>query len=235
MPIRAPESLLRKLMMLSRILAFLGLPSCAVPPVTGERGKLEEISEREVVSVLFIGNSYSFGVPAAFEKEAEAHGKKVETGHATYGGWSLERHSKNEPTLRKLRGRKWDVVVLQDYSLNPSYGKRERARTMNPAIRFFANEARSLGAVPILYQTWGRRDGDPEVAGDDFYKMNDRVRHGYQSAAYSAGGVTVVPAGDAWETEYRAGRGPELFVEDGSHPSAFGNEITAREFYRVIF
>ena len=27
----------------------------------------------------------------------------------------------------------------------------------------------------------------------------------------------------------------DLYVDDGSHPSSFGNEITAREFYRVIF
>ena len=235
MPTRAPKSLLRKLMILSRILAFFGLSSCAMPPVPGEPEKLAAISKKDVVSVLFIGNSYSFGIPKAFEKEAAAHGKNVETGHATYGGWSLARHSQNEPTLRKLRGRRWDIVVIQDYSLNPSLGKRERARTMDPAVRFFVNEARSLGAVPLLYQTWGRRDGDPEVDGDDFYKMNDRVRHGYQAAARSAGGVIIVPVGNAWEKEYKAGRGPELFVEDGSHPSDYGNRITAQEFYRVIF
>ncbi len=235
MPTRVPENLLRRLMILSRILAFFGLSSCAMPPAPGESEKLDAISKKDVVSVLFIGNSYSFGIPKAFEKEAAANGKNVKTGHATYGGWSLARHSKNEPTLRKLRGRRWDIVVIQDYSLHPSQGKRERALTMDPAVRFFVSEARSLGAVPLLYQTWGRRDGDPEVEGDDFFKMNDRVRHGYQAAARSAGGVRIVPVGNAWEEEYKAGRGHELFVEDGSHPSDYGNLITAQEFYRVIF
>jgi len=65
--------------------------------------------------------------------------------------------------------------------------------------------------------------------------MNSRVRNGYRAASENAGGVTVVPAGDAWEREFMAGRGRELFVDDGSHPSSYGNEITAREFYRVIF
>ena len=106
---------------------------------------------------------------------------------------------------------------------------------MDPAISFFVSEARVLGAVPLLYQTWGRRDGDPNFPGDDFISMNSRVRKGYLAASHIAGGVTIVPAGDAWEREFVAGRGSDLFLEDGSHPSSYGNEITAREFYRVIF
>ena len=106
---------------------------------------------------------------------------------------------------------------------------------MEPAVKFFVSEARAAGAVPLLYQTWGRLDGDPDQPDDDFHSMSTRVRNGYRAAAESAGGVMIVPAGDAWEREFMAGRGRDLFVDDGSHPSSYGNEITAREFYRVIF
>ncbi len=106
---------------------------------------------------------------------------------------------------------------------------------MDPFVKTFADEARAIGAIPLLYQTWGRRDGDERIPGDDFYAMNDRVSERLPESLRTCGVVTIVPAGDAWEREYRAGRGRELYHEDGSHPSDYGDQITAREFYRVIF
>lgn len=221
--------------MLAKILAFFGLSSCTLPPVPGEIAKLHTVREKDEVAVFFIGNSYSFGVPKQFQKIAESRGRKVRVGHSTYGGWTLAKHAAHTPTLEKLRKGKWDVVVIQEQSLIPSRNEGLRRVAMDPAVSFLVSEARAAGAVPLLYQTWGRRDGDPDLPGDDFINMNSRVRNGYRAASENAGSVTVVSAGDAWEREFTAGRGRELFVDDGSHPSSFGNEITAREFYRVIF
>lgn len=234
-PIPAHETLFRKLTMLAKILGFFGLTSCALPPVPGESAKLRGLRDKEEVAVFFIGNSYSFGVPVRFKKLAEANGRKVRVGHSTYGGWTLAKHAAHAPTLEKLRKGKWDVVVIQEQSLVPSRKERTRRKAMDPALGFLVTEARAAGAVPLLYQTWGRRDGDPDRSGDDFIEMNSRIRNGYRAASQYAGGVAIVPAGDAWEKEFMAGRGRELFVDDGSHPSTFGNEVTAREFYRVIF
>ena len=221
--------------MLANILAFLGPSSCALPPVKVERGARWEKSKKDELAILFIGNSYSFGLPTAFKKLARAHGKKVKVGHSTFGGWSLTQHSEYPPTLKKLREGNWDIVVLQDHSLNPGQKESKRRRVMDPGVQLLANEARAVGSVPMLYQTWGRRDGDTSIAGDDFFKMNARVRQGYQSASSNAGGIDIVPVGDAWEREYRAGRGRELYVEDGSHPSAIGDQVTAQVFYEAIF
>ncbi|QTN31594.1 hypothetical protein HZ994_04390 [Akkermansiaceae bacterium] len=221
--------------MLSKILGFLGLSGCVLPPVTGEREKLDALAEDGKLSVFFVGNSYSFGVPKAFGELAAAKGKDVRIGHSTFSGWSLLRHSRNPGTLKKLREGGWDVVVIQDYSKNPSRKERERRAVMDPGVQFFASEARALGAVPLLYQTWGRLDGDPEIAGDDFHAMNERVRKGYLSASRNGGGILIVKAGDAWEREFLAGRGADLFHEDGSHPGGYGNQVTAEEFYRTIF
>ena len=234
-PIRERENHFRRLKMIVKVLCLLGLPGCALPPVEGEREKLDAAASDGKLSVLFIGNSYSFGLPKEFGRLAESKGKQVRIGHSTYGGWSLEKHSANPGTLRKLREGNWDAVVIQDYSTNPSRGEFMRRWRMDPGVRFFAKEVRAIGAVPLLYQTWGRRDGDPDVKGDDFQKMNERVREGYRIASERGGGIITVQAGDAWEHEFRAGRGADLYIEDGSHPSAFGNKVTAREFYRTIF
>jgi hypothetical protein len=235
MPIPARENLFRKLTMLAKILGFFGLTGCALPPAPDEAVKLRAVREKQEVSVFFIGNSYSFGVPDRLKKLAEAEGRKVRMGHSTYGGWTLAKHAAHAPTLEKLRKGNWDVVVIQEQSLVPSRHERMRRKAMDPALGFLVAEARAAGAVPLLYQTWGRRDGDPDRPGDDFIEMNSRVRNGYRAASQNAGGVAVVRAGDAWEREFVAGRGRELFIEDGSHPSGYGNEVTAREFYRVIF
>ena len=235
MPIPARENLLRKMTMLAKILGFFGLSSCALPPVPGESEKLHTVRGKEEVAVFFIGNSYSFGVPGQFRKIAESRGRKVRVGHSTYGGWTLAQHAAHPPTLEKLRSGKWDVVVIQEQSLVPARNERMRRKAMDPAVSFLVSKARAAGAVPLLYQTWGRRDGHPDFPGDDFIEMNSRVRKGYRAASENAGGVAIVPAGDAWEREFVAGRGRDLFDDDGSHPSSYGNEITAREFYRVIF
>ncbi len=221
--------------MLAKILGFLGLSGCALPPVPGEREKLDALAKDGKLSVFFVGNSYSFGVPKAFGEIAASRGKEVRVGHSTYSGWSLAKHSQHPGTLKKLREGDWDVVVIQDYSTNPSRKERERRILMDPGVKFFASEARALGAVPVLYQTWGRRDGDPSLPKDDFYSMNARVRKGYLSASRNGGGILTVKAGDAWEREFRAGRGADLFQEDGSHPGNYGTMVTAEEFYRTIF
>ncbi|MFK7852424.1 MAG: SGNH/GDSL hydrolase family protein [Akkermansiaceae bacterium] len=221
--------------MLAKILAFLGLSGCVLPEVKGERKALNRRAQSDEFAVLFIGNSYSFGVPSEFRKIAESKGKKVRVGHSTYGGWSLAKHSEHGPTLKKLDTGNWDVVVLQDYSLNPAKPELERRKAMDPAVQLFASKTREQGAIPVLYQTWGRRDGDPEKSDDDFFQMNLRVRSGYHAASERGGGIVIAPVGDVWETKLEEGRGESLFVEDGSHPSDFGNEVSANVIYNTIF
>ena len=229
------ERFKKNLMIFGRVLSFLGLTSCAQTMTGVEKvAEVREGTANPKLSVLFIGNSYSFGAPRAFSRLARSKGKRVLVRQSTIGGWTLEKHMTQPQTLAKLHSRKWDVIVIQDHSLNPGSDEENRHKTMDPGVKFFTDEANAMGAVPLLYQTWGRRDGFSSQ-GKDFYEMNDRVRMGYQTAAARAGGVGIVPVGDAWEREYRAGRGIELYHEDGSHPSSIGDKVTAAEFYRVIF
>ncbi|MCB1133592.1 MAG: hypothetical protein KDN05_20910, partial [Verrucomicrobiae bacterium] len=81
----------------------------------------------------------------------------------------------------------------------------------------------------VFYQTWGYRGGDEWRKGDDFAAMNARLREGYGEAGETLG-MQVVPVGDAWEREVRAGRGGRLYDADGKHPSEAGDEVTARVF-----
>lgn len=227
---------------LSPLLGIIGLTACStqpsLPPFSRKdpaRELAEKIDSSPRLSVLFVGNSYSFGVPKAFQQASASHGHTVRTGHVTFGGWTLAKHAENPSTLDKIRKGHWDIVVIQEHSKVPAMPPRKRDPLMFPPLRKLVTEVRHAGAIPILYQTWGRRDGDADRWGDDFYKMNARLRKGYQAAARNAGGIVIVPVGDAWEDEFRAGRGHALYQADGSHPSAAGDQITAETFCQVLF
>ncbi len=229
--IREHETLCRSILMFAKILAFFGLSSCASVFPNSEKSS----TNSDELKVLFIGNSYSFDVPKMFKEISEKNGKKVKIAGCTHGGWKLSMHAEHPPTLKKLRQKKWDIVVIQDFSVSGAYPESRRKDEMYPFVEFFVNEARANGARPMLYQTWGRRDGQPGLKGDDFYQMNARIREAYSRASEKAGGVDIVPVGDAWEEEFRKGNGEKLFLEDGSHPSEFGNRVSAEVFYRTIF
>lgn len=237
------KSFARFFVNLACLLSFFGVSACSTqarlsvgPGGSDPRRELtERVRAKPDLAVLFVGNSYSFGVPKAFSKIAATHGKMVRTGHATYGGWTLGRHSENKATLRKIRTGRWDVVVIQEQSEIPALPSGRRAKAMFPPLRKLVLLVRQQGAVPILYQTWGRRDGDKKTPGDDFHAMTRRLREGYRAAAENAGELVVVPVGDAWEAEFSAGRGSALFLDDGSHPTAFGNDLTAATFFKSIY
>ncbi|MEO7097928.1 MAG: SGNH/GDSL hydrolase family protein [Luteolibacter sp.] len=237
------KSFYQTLVKFSCVLSFFGITACSTqPPLPSANGGMDphqelagRVRKKPELSVLFVGNSYSFGVPKAFSKLAAEHGKTVRVGHSTNSGWSLKIHAENNGTLKKIREGKWDIVVLQEHSEIPAMSAGKRAVAMFPPLRTLVTEVRQSGAIPVLYQTWGRRDGENGVWRDDFHAMSARLRVGYQAASKNAGGLVVVPVGDVWEREISAGRGDGLFMPDGSHPTSQGNALTAEAFYEAFF
>lgn len=193
------------------------------------------MKQAEKPSVLFIGNSYSFYVPKAFQKLAASNGRKIHVEQVTNGGWTLAQHAENPPTLEKIRSRRWDVVVIQEQSRIPSYPASRRDPLMFPPLRKLVAEARKQGALPVLYQTWGHRNGNANLKGDTFEAMTKRLREGYRAAAADAGNLAIVPVGDVWEKEVAAGNADKLYQKDHSHPTDEGNALTASVFHQAMF
>lgn len=189
--------------------------------------------------VLFVGNSYTEGMPEVMRRVARDHGVKLRVDQVAPGGWTLRRHADSAETLETIRRGGWDLVVLQEQSRLLSLTKPHRTIESHPAIRALAGEARAVGAVPALYRTWGRRDGDADAPRahrpDTFFAMHARLTRGYREASEAAGGLPVLPVGDAWAHEVRAGHGERLFREDGSHPTDAGVELTARTIFFTCF
>jgi hypothetical protein len=209
---------------------FLFLASCA--PTANCAGAQ---NTGTTVTVLFIGNSYTYvnDLPAAFSKLSCSGGHKVESAVAAEGGWTLVDHLASTKTLEKLKQQKWDYVVLQEQSEIPAVAS-SRRQSMYPAVRKLVAQIRALGAQPVLFITWGHRDGLPQASEKSYQEMQDQVEIGYTGIAQELG-VLAAPVGSAWQ-KARAQAAPiDLWQADGSHPNEQGTYLAACVFYATIF
>jgi hypothetical protein len=87
--------------------------------------------------------------------------------------------------------------------------------------------------MPILFQTWAHRDGWPDYRLD-YGAMQIAIDQGYGAIGAELG-VTVAPAGQAWQTVLREDPAIALWQADGSHPSAAGTYLAACVLYTRIF
>jgi len=193
----------------------------------------------EELRVLFVGNSYSFKIPEVFARLATAQGHRLHVEQVTKGGWTLSKHASAAETLKKISTGNWDIVVLQEQSQTPAFPEAQRSRNMYPAAKTLCDAIRESGAVPVFFQTWGRKEGDKQNSrifpGDTYAAMQARLISGYEGAAKVSGSAYVVPVGAVWSTQVAAGKADALYTRDGSHPAAAGNLLGATVFYSAIY
>lgn len=188
--------------------------------------------------ILFIGNSYTGGTRPAFDQLVKAlPDPKPTVAYRLHGGWLLEKHLADAKTIETIEKGRWDIVVLQEQSQAPSLpGK--FSKSFHDSVAAFAGLIRKAGARPVLYMTWGRRDGDARnrAVNPDYETMQNRLSRGYRTAG-DAHGIAVAPAGEAWRLvrEADAALGAELHRGDGSHPSAKGAFLSACVLYATLF
>lgn len=200
---------------------------------------IERVHRADTLRVLFVGNSYSFQIPKRFASLAKANGKKVYVKQVTKGGWTLKRHANAENTLREITTGNWDVVVLQEQSQVPSFPEPQRSTQMDAAAKKLVETVSSAKAIPVFFQTWGRRDGDKQNAAmfpnDTMQAMQTRLNQGYANAAQNAGGAHIIPVGTVWTTAKLATPEMGLYTKDGSHPAKIGNLLGAGTFFTALY
>lgn len=195
----------------------------------------ESCDSGTVLHILFIGNSYTYvnDLPATFSHLACSGGHKIETGMAAQGGWTLAQHVTTSQTLDLLNGQKWDFVVLQEQSEIPA-GEASRTTSMVPAVRTLSAQIRKLDAEPLLFNTWGHRDGLPDSGEPTYFDMQAQLNAGYKAIAKELK-VRVVPVGSAWLQARTQSPPLDLWQDDGSHPNTPGTYLAACVFYASIF
>jgi hypothetical protein len=185
--------------------------------------------------VLFIGNSYTYvnDLPHLFGALAAVGKHPADVEMTAPGGWTLMEHARSPDTRKRIEGSPWNFVVLQEQSIVPAVSQAREAG-MYPAIRQLSTVIRAHGSEPVLYLTWGRRDGLPENGFPDFTAMQAAITDGYLRIADELD-LRVAPAGVAWQVAVAQHLGTPLWDGDGSHPALAGTYLTACVLYATLF
>jgi len=211
--------------------------------------------------LLFVGNSYTYyndldQLVASFSTSLPG-APIVTASRVASGGYRLPQHAADAATdgtpLAAFLGAgpypAWTFVVLQDQSQIPGFpeSQQERIDSIAAAVELAAR-AHEHGATTLLFQTWGRREGDASNPDrfPDFLTMNNRLAEGYaqMEQAIRAAGYPVrrIPVGAAFaairDGDLAAGKDPldsaslffRLYAADGSHPSLEGSYLAATTF-----
>ena len=84
-------------------------------------------------------------LPAAGRFEADQY---------VVGGYTLEQHAGDKKAIEKIRERQWDIVVLQENSLQPILNR----ESMHKYARVLDEEIKKQGAKTVFYLTWARQN-----------------------------------------------------------------------------
>ena len=189
----------------------------------------------DLTRVLFVGNSYVFfnDLPKIFADIAGYKGYEVETSTATGPGWTLAKHASSLETLSKINSKRWDYVIIQEQSTLPVM-KDQCGDRMLPAASKLVSAINKKGATPILFMTWGRRDGLKENGFKDFSSMQNELSVCYLRVAKTLK-VAVAPIGDTWLNAKNGAPLLDFWNPDNSHPNLTGSYLAACVLYAVIF
>ena len=228
---------------------FAGCGS-AEPSATGETAapttETQEMTtmptEKKTLSVLFIGNSYTFynDMPVAyFQVMANACGYDLQVASITKGAYTLEKFADPTDSYGKQVAQAlsvpgtFDYVILQEQSARPAI---DTVPQFYDGVRKLAALAREMGAQPVLYATWGREEGSDTL---EKYSLTNESMTWKLAAAYGAIGaeldIPVMQVGLAFYDIYTNNHHIGLYNTDHSHPSAVGSYLAAMMLFCGIF
>ena len=192
-------------------------------------------SESGEASVLFIGNSLTFynDLPRMLADLAKAGGRSITVDMSYSGGGTLAGAAASLATSYKLGMHTWQYVVLQEQSDLPAF-EAERLEFTYPPLLVFKDRLAEIGTTPLLFMTWGRKDGLPKEGLPAYADMQAALEKGYLEMAEFFQWM-VVPVGIAWRNSSIQRPQVELWLADGIHPTPEGTYLTACAFYAAIF
>jgi hypothetical protein len=185
--------------------------------------------------VLFIGDSFTYvnNLPGVFASLSHSGGEHVATGMLASGGATLADQVSSAATATTISKTRWTVVVMQEQSEIPA-SVTLRQSEMYPAADRLVAMVRADGAIPMLFLTWGHKDGWPQYDLPTYASMQIALDGGYHAVADSLD-VPVAPVGDAWSSVSVQDPQIGLWQSDGVHPTSAGTYLAACVFYAAIF
>ena len=168
----------------------------------------------DVISILFVGNSFTFqgDVPGQLQTLAGAQGVEIQYIDISRGGATLNDSRRN--AIREMERRQFDYVVLQDQSMRPGL---EIDDFLND-VEALSDAARANGVTPVLFS--------PAVSDD--FEIQNILTEIYQFAAEEFDAI-LINAGGAWVYAYQ--------IMPGLVPDKGGNQafLAACVFAGTLF
>ena len=198
-----------------------------------------ELDKSKTYKILFIGNSYTYynNMPARYFGELmKAAGYKVKIMSLTKGGWTLSGSANSQDELGKqvdmaLTNQDFDFVILQEQSMTPAVN----AGSFYGGVRRLNKKIRESGGIPVLYATWGRKQGSGDLAATG---LTAETMTWKLAAAYEHMGEThdipVAHVGLAFWDIIQNDRRITLHDPDMSHPNAAGSYLAALTLFARI-
>lgn len=209
------------------------------------------LSSATAIDVLWLGNSYTYvnDVPATVSRLAEAAGQgPISYDSHLEGGWSWKKHAESEITVNLIQSKKWDVVILQEYSLAPAYNTSRVCQDTVVYLDQLVQLIRQQNPTTIIqfYLTWGRPYGDQSECRDNpqfctYEAMQTALSLSYTTFACMNQPARVTPVGEAFryvkenideDTFY------SLYNTNGvsdHHASPRGSYLSALLHFRALF
>jgi len=152
--------------------------------------------------VLFLGNSYTGvnNLPQLVHDVALSAGDTLLFDSHTPGGYQLISHSQDATSQSKINAGGWDYVVMQGQSQEPI----TQNGTFAAGASNLYNQIKQSNpcAVPLLYMTWGRKNGDanncpffPVMC--TYQGMDTSLRNAYLNVTEALNGE-VAPVSVVW-------------------------------------
>ena len=197
----------------------------------------------QVKKVLFLGNSYTYGIdlPSMLKDIALSFGDTIYKDQNTPGGYTFQGHSTNTTTLNKIASDDWDFVILQEQSQRPSFPPTQVQNDTYPYATILNDSIKSNNQCTetVFFMTWGRENGDANNC--PFYPvictyqgMQMRLRQSYMEMGVNEN-ATVAPVGAAWKHVRDSFPTIQLYQPDESHPSIYGTYLAACVFYATLY
>jgi hypothetical protein len=181
--------------------------------------------------ILFIGDSFTSWQGGIYihTKALAASAKppvSIEVSSVARDGFLLEEHWELGTALAAIQEGDWDVVVLQEDTLETGYEEQKFYKYM----RKYDEEIKKIGAQSVLYMPWEyERPGISPMTTEEIARVYANIG--------SELGVRVAPVGLAWQRSIQERPDPDLnlFDYDELHPSIHGAYLITCVLYATIF